>query len=321
MSLRTSCLVLSLSLSVIAGCAPRSPEEVVASPAATVGLPTKPAGTEKRIDLNAYTMTFNDEFEGTALDTAKWDTPTMPRQGGSRWMPDQVSVKDGVLRLGITLSSDPILRYHCGAVRTQRNYDPNQTMFSQRFGYWEARCKLPRRIDADYFADFWLLAGKIGEGRNTREGTEIDIFESFELAEGHQYSMNFHWSGYGKQHNSYGLKCGEQPQLRDGEFHTYGLLWDENFYAVYVDGVEIGRTDMMGLGTDKDGKLPSNGTCQYPAYLKLTVEAAEWPGKSNKWEKDLPTEDEFLIDWVRVYMPKDAPPSPTIGGPGGTPGQ
>ena len=292
MHLLSSCLVLPLFTTLIAG-------EVLQAPS---------QNTKKTvIDLSAYTMTFNDEFDGTELDTTKWEAPSMPRQGGSRWMPNQVSVKDGNLRLGIHLTSDPVLRYDCGAVRTQRNYDPNQTMFGQTFGYFEARCKMPRRVDADYFADFWIMAGKIGEGNSTREGNEIDIFESFELAEGKQYSMNFHWSGYGKQHNSYGLKCGEQPQLRDGQFHVYGFLWTEQFYAAYVDGVEIGRTDMMGLGSSKDGKLLSNGPCRARGYLKLTVEAAAWPGKSSNWEADAPAEDEFLIDWVRAYLPKSEP--------------
>ncbi len=256
------------------------------------------------IDLNSYVLTFQDEFNGNTLDTSKWEAPAMPRQGGSRWNPQLVTVQDGFLRLGIRLTNDPILRYDCGAVRTQRNYDRNQTMFGQAFGYFETRCKLPRRIDADYFADFWIMAGKVSEGNNTRAGNEIDIFESFELAEGHPYSMNFHWGGYGKQHNVYGLKCGQQPQLRDGKFHTYGLLWTEEFYAVYVDGTEIGRTDMLGLGSGKDGKMLSNGPCQEPGYLKLTVEAAKWPGKSPGWEPDAPTEDEFIIDWVRAYLPK-----------------
>ena len=285
----------------------------------TLGMGAEPAPNQPKntppitIDLSSYVLTFQDEFNGNTLDTTKWDTPAMPRQGGSRWNPALVSVQDGFLRLGIRLTDDPILRYDCGAVRTQRNYDRNQTMFGQTYGYFEARCKLPRRIDADYFADFWIMAGKVGEGNNTRAGSEIDIFESFQLAEGHQYSMNFHWSGYGKQHNSYGLKCGQQPQLRDGKFHTYGLLWTEQFYAVYVDGIEIGRTDMMGLGSAKDGKMLSNGPCQEPGYLKLTVEAAQWPGKSSTWESDPPTEDEFIIDWVRAYLPKpkDAPsPAP-----------
>ncbi len=261
-------------------------------------------GAPKDIDLSTYTLTFQDEFEGTTLDTSKWDTPTQERWKGCRWTPSLVSVQNGHLRLGVQLTDHPQLRYDCGAVRTRRNYDVNQTMFGQKFGYFEARCKLPRRIDADYFADFWMMAGNVGEGNNTRAGNEIDVFESFELAEGHQYSFNFHWGGYKKTHNTYGLKCGDQPHLRDGQFHVYGFLWTTNFYAVYVDGVEIGRTDMMGLGSDKDGKMKSNGPCQEPGYLKLTVEASDWPGKSSGWEPDAPKEDEFLIDWVRAYLPK-----------------
>lgn len=269
--------------------------------------PTTDVGTAKvaaKIDLTQYTMTFQDEFEGDKLDLSKWEAPSMPRQGGSRWMPNLVSVKDGCLRLDIRLTDDPVLRYDCGAVRTQRNYDKNQTMFAQKFGYFEARCKLPKHIDCDYFADFWMLAGSIGEKSNTAEGIEVDIFESFELAKGRQHSVNFHWGGYDKMHNSYGLKCGELSQLRDDEFHTYGLLWTDKIYASYIDGVEVGRTDMMNLGTDKDGKLKSNGTCKFPAYLKLTVEAAAWPGKSNGWEAEMPKEDVFIIDWVRAYLPK-----------------
>jgi beta-glucanase (GH16 family) len=263
------------------------------------------AKVAEKIDLTKYKMTFSDEFDGNQLDLSKWEAPSMPRQGGSRWMPNMVSVKDGCLRLDIRLTDDPVLRYDCGAVRTQRNYDKNQTMFQQAFGYFEARCKMPRRVDADYFADFWLLANP-DEGKNTTEGLEMDIFESFEFAEGRQHSVNFHWGGYGQQHNVYGLRCGDIPKLRDNDFHTYGLLWTESFYASYIDGVEVGRTDLMNLGTDKDGRLKSNGPCKIPAYLKLTVEAAGWPGKTNGWEPDAPKEDVFIIDWVHVYLPKTA---------------
>jgi hypothetical protein len=257
------------------------------------------------IDLSQFRMTFSDEFDGTELDTSKWEAPEMPRQGASRWVKSLVSVHDGELHLGIRLTDDPVLRYDCGAVRTQRNYDPNQTMFQQRYGYYETRCKQPKHLAADYFADFWLMCGSVGDKTpDTRNGLEVDVFESFHLARKKAMSMSFHWNGYGALHNVAGFEGRETPQLLDGEFHTYGMYWDEKIYALFIDGFEVGRTDLIGLGSDKNGKTKSQGPCQKPGYLKLTVEAAPWAGATNTWEKELPKEDDFVIDYVRVYEGK-----------------
>lgn len=255
-----------------------------------------------QIDLSKFKLTFHDEFDGDHLDATKWQAPEMPRQGASRWVKSLVSVHDGQLHLGIRLTNDPVLRYDCGAVRTQRDYDPNQTMFQQAYGYYEARCKLPKHLDADYFADFWMMCGNVGDNTpDTRQGLEVDVFESFHLALKDAMSMSFHWNGYGKKHNVAGFAGKPTPQLKDGQFHTYGMYWDQKYYVLFIDGVEVGRTELIGLGSDKDGKTKSQGPCQKPGYLKLTVEAAPWAGASNTWEKHLPTEDDFVIDYVRVY--------------------
>ena len=84
----------------------------------------------QEIDLSKFKLTFSDEFDGDQLDNTKWQAPEMPRQKGSRWVKSLATVRDGALRLGIRLTDDPVLRYDCAAVRTQRDYDASKTMFS-----------------------------------------------------------------------------------------------------------------------------------------------------------------------------------------------
>ena len=255
-----------------------------------------------KIDYSNLKLVWRDEFDGNTLDTTKWQAPEMPRQGGSRWQSSLVTVKDGMLHLGIRLTDDPVLKYDCGAIRTQKDYDVNQTMFWQRYGYFEARCRLPKNLKADYWASFWLLCGKIGtEQPDTRQGLEVDIFETFHLANSNSIEMAFHWNGYAEKHNVAGVAGDLTPQLRDNKFHTFGLYWDEKVYVLFVDGKEVCRTDLIGLGKGDNGKTKSKGPCQKPGYVKLTCEAAPWAGGTNEWEKELSKEDEMTVDYVRVY--------------------
>jgi Putative restriction endonuclease len=119
-------------------------------------------------------MTFQDEFNGTKLDTTKWEAPEMPRQGSSRWVKSLVRVEKGLLHLGVKLTNDPVLRYDCAGIRTRKNYDINQTLFQQRYGYFETRCKLPKNLKADYWGSFGMMCGNVGDQTpDTRNGVEV----------------------------------------------------------------------------------------------------------------------------------------------------
>ena len=258
------------------------------------------AAKDQEIDLSQFKLTFSDEFDGNQLDTSKWQAPEMPRQGSCRWVKSLATVHDGALHLGIRLSNDPVLRYDCAAVRTRRDYDPSKTMFQQRYGYFEARAKLPHNMKADYWAAFWLMCGNINSA-DTREGIEADIMESFQHQGEPRYGLTFHWNGYAERHNATGIKLAPTPELSDGNFHRFGLYWDEKYYVAFFDGREIGRTELKGLGSKDKGKTPSQGPCQKPGYVKLSCEAAAWAGATNEWEKNPTKEDEFVVDYVRVY--------------------
>ena len=141
--------------------------------------------------------------------------------------------------------------------------------------------------------------------------------ESFHLAKATNCPLTFHWNGYGKKHNQAEIESPATPQLWDGKFHRYGMYWDEHCYVAFLDGKEIARTDMIGLGTTNGGKTLSQGPCQQPGYVKLSCEAAAWVGASREWEKEMTAEDEFVVDYVRVY--EGTLPAPPKSDPATTP--
>jgi len=275
-------------------------------------------------DPNRWQLTFEDHFNGTSLDASKWEAATENRQGGkSAWNPNQVSVSDGFLRLGITKVVDPetgeIIRYDCGAVRGREGYS-TVYKFKQKYGYYEARYKLPANINKDYWASFWLMAGPVISTTETKVGMEIDIMESFTLARQgtNSHTANFHWAGYGDLHNKASIVLrgpsddwAKNTMLNPaGEYHVYGFYWDQDVYVFYLDGIEIGRTNMVGIGdnvTKPDPPNPTkyptflaNGTTQNEGYMLLSCEAATWAGRAG-WEVDAPVVDAFYVDYVRIY--------------------
>ncbi len=249
------------------------------------------------------TLGWSDEFNQGQLDATKWQAPRLERQGNqSIWDPGQVTVRDGMLRLGVRriATEGPGPRYECGAVRTRPDYDASRTLFQKKLGYFEVRAKLPSNLRSDYWFAFWLMSGDITDNQtDSRKGAEIDVIETFQ-AWNNKLGHAVHWGGYGPTHNSFDIPSEPIPTLGDGKFHTYGFLWTEDVYAIYRNGKLIASTNAIGLGS-KPGMPKSQGTSREPGYLKLTVEAAHWAGSSGEWETIMPERDEVLVDYIRVF--------------------
>lgn len=226
-------------------------------------LPNPPEG--KR-----WQLVWHDEFEGTALDETKWETPPDGRRRDAWWMRKAVTV-DGQGHLAIRTFKEGD-RYIDGCARTRGK-------FEHAFGYYVARIQLQKQ--PGHWSAFWLYNASVGKiGDEGRDGTEIDIMEKPWL-DG-RLNCALHWDGYGKAHRSEG-KVVDVPGVMDG-FHTFALLWLPEQYVFYVDGKEIWRTQ-------------AGGVCQVPLYIKLSDEVGKWGGDIAQAE--LP--DAFLVDYVRVY--------------------
>jgi beta-glucanase (GH16 family) len=245
----------------------------------------------------ASQIVFSDEFDGTTLNTGKWDLcPEWDRQGRSSWRDDMVSVSGGFLRLkfkrdpqlGALKSNNKTLAdnwIRAGAVRTSKK--DRSILFDHTYGYYEARIKFP--VVSGTWGAFWLMSPtQHFTGDEGKDGTEIDIVESIHNQRG-EYNAALHWNGYENNHKSAG--SAERPvNIYDGEFHIFALDWSPSEYIFYIDGVEFWRVD-------GGSKFQNAGINQNPNYIKLTVESAPWAG-------DIPSnfsEGEMLVDYVRVY--------------------
>ena len=225
--------------------------------------PPLPAGKE-------WKLVWQDEFDGPKLDETKWNRlGDWKRKGGWRVKDDAYLSGQGTLILRTKKDGD---RHTCGAVNTQGK-------FEHAFGYYVARCKMPRQ--PGHWPAFWIMGPGVGKvGNEGRDGTEIDIVE-IPWRNG-KVTFNLHWDGYGKDHKSAGTNT-TIATLTEG-FHDYALLWTPKEYVFYVDGKEVWRTK-------------AGGVCQVPEFLKLTEEIGSWAGDITKAR--LP--DYFEVDYVRVY--------------------
>jgi len=255
-----------------------------------------PANEQDVNTQEKWLLTWSDEFDGSGTpDPAKWDRPEYNRRnndsGPDGWWLREDSYLNGKGQLVIRAkrinnknNDGDQYDYSTGAVRSKG-------FFEQKFGRFEARCKLPTQ--PGWWVAFWLMSPTVGNvGDGGRDGTEIDIMEGFGWTEHTQHAM--HWDGYGDAHQSesHGF---DWPGLLAG-YHTFALEWFEDEYVFYVDSVETWRTT-------------AGGVSQVPAYVKLTGELSteNW-AVSKYWSND-PTRavwpDSFLIDYffksVRIY--------------------
>lgn len=231
--------------------------------------------TSKAQVTDTLVMVWNDEFDGSELDNAKWDfCPEWARQGGSWWSDENAWVDgNGHLKLNVTERNDSVF---CGAVRTHNKYN-------QKYGYFEVSCKVPQ-IQGGWAA-FWMMPYGNNVGSEGNDGTELDIFESINGWNG-KIQHALHWDGYGDDHQKDSQSMTDWG-LYDGQFHKFGMMWTPDEYIFYIDDVETWRSS-------------AGGVSDVEQYMKLTMEVSSgtWPGD---WNNQTTKPITWSIDYVRTY--------------------
>jgi len=235
---------------------------------------------------------------GEALNTDLWNTRLNwdgPLDSALQaYTRRRVSVEDGLLKIdavkGITHQWDdpdlPARPYSSGIITT---YDK----FAQRYGYFEARIKLPTA--RGLWPAWWMMPDR-GPGAGVwwkRAGTggganEIDIMEYLTEWGPGRYNVATHWDGYGEDHKSWGDSHLTFQRTADG-YHAFGVLWEPGRMTFYCDGEEKVTWE-------------SDDVSDVPCYLMLCVQMGGW-ATHNVDDEALP--DAMLVDYVRVWQRAD----------------
>jgi beta-glucanase (GH16 family) len=252
-----------------------------------------------------YDLVVDDEFDGTELSTSNWWT-RYPYNGG---MQDTLNDEQELYResnnhvmTGSTLkltayknNPDSSHAYSSGMIRAK-------TLV--RYGYFEARVKMPHGIGA--WPAFWL-ASEPGNGDPNALGwpPEIDIFEFVNNGTDDRSNM-LHTGVITHNGTQDGAFLYTNPDFNTqwnywtapfdftDDFHVFGALWDTNDQVtVYVDGTPLVTHSYRWLHDDgSDGEFAD-------VRLNYAIGGA-WAGRYGIDDSVFPAAVE--VDYVRVYQ-------------------
>ncbi len=250
-----------------------------------------------------WKLVWSDEFDGTELDTTKWDYRlNMMGKRHRTWDTDGVKLdgksnavftiyeKNGEicssqLQTGYNYMDEPHPEGDCweGGL-TWPIGKLHEHKFLHRYGYYECRCKLQKK--PGWWSAFWLQSPVIGSSLDPSfSGVENDIMESF--APGKVIQHCNHYNGYGVDHKQ--ADAGNDREYSLDEYHVFGMLWEEDGYTFYVDGKEDGHV--------------SAPVSHIPQFILISTEVNGYRQKERTAtdEARAAVGDEFIVDYVRVF--------------------
>lgn len=263
---------------------------------------------ESLIPDGDWELVWADEFDGEELDMTKWDYRlSMMGKRHITWGTEGVKLdgnsnavftvyeKDGEicssqLQTGYNYmdaphteealfgggGEEPGLVWPIGKLQEHK--------YLKKYGYFECRCKLQKK--EGWWSAFWLQSPVIGSSLDpATSGIENDIMESFHVGKIIQHAN--HYNGYGVDHQA--AVVGEGMDISLDEYHRFGMLWDENGYTFYVDGVEDGHVD-----------APVSHISQF-ILISTEVNGYRCSAHAATDEARAAVGDEFIVDYVRVF--------------------
>ncbi|MFL6022101.1 MAG: family 16 glycosylhydrolase [Marmoricola sp.] len=278
---------------------------VVVTPAAPPPAPTcGDAPDQVKSDGRPWVCSYDDEFNGSTLDRRLWvpqvtassgfttGTSTMYACGADT--PDTINVTGGNLELSLVELPTVV---SCGQGRYSK-YAFGQVMhyqtFSQTYGKYEVRAKIPDLTSPGAQETFWLWPNTNGYGSWPGSG-EIDFAEFYSrYADIDQPYIHYYpgTTATGTNNNVTTARC----PIKVGEFNTYGLEWTPGRLTILLNGTVCMTDDYSSAIGFVQGKY---SPFDKPFFLALT-QAMGTTG--NEYDPNVvPDKVTTQVDYVRIW--------------------
>jgi hypothetical protein len=188
------------------------PPTTIVTPTTTTAPPAGPGDGTQAAALRGWgARADGDEFDGTAVNTAKWALYNGPGHNGKGLRrPSQITVADGVLTItGNSIGTTGGMSMHDG----------------RRHGRWETRMQIPRG-DSRYHpvlllwpeAEDWPVGGEVDYAETNTAAGDVDFF--------------LHYSAQNR--TTHAAKVLDLTQ-----WHNYAVEWTPTSIKGYIDGVQF----------------------------------------------------------------------------------
>ena len=250
-----------------------------------------------------WRLAWNDEFNGSKLDTSKWKHELgviRNRDAIQTYTKDCVKVRGGKL---ILISK---------AKETKNsNYNPKNEHWTHQLktmpyasgsvttrdvkhfecpGRLEIRARIPKAKGV--WPALWTMhVNQYGWPANG----EIDILEHISQEPDTCYSL-FRWGRNGGNEEHKVIRTTNIPNY-SADFHTYVLEWDEQTMRILIDDKEVNSTPMSAADYP-DGNNP----LRTPCYLIMNTAIDGWAEAPDASQYPV----QFEIDYVRYYTKGNA---------------
>ena len=233
-----------------------------------------------------WTLIWQDEFDGAAIDNSKWTYDT----GGDGWGNNELQyysnrfenarIEDGKLVIEARQENYNGRDYTSARLKTQG-------LHSWQYGRVEARLKLPK--GQGIWPAFWMLGNGISSVGWPHCG-EIDVMENIGK-ETKKIFGTIHGPGYSGAQGFGGAYTVPSGNISD-DFHVVTVEWQSNEIRWYVDGQRYHRATPSSVN--------GNWVFDQKFFLLLNLAVGGyWPGNP---DDSTVFPQRYEIDYVRVYQ-------------------